>query len=610
MNEKSTMTDSFFKFVSPLQDASYTLRYLRQIYPNLIFDHHSSQSGNEGDFTSGSLKLKQNDLISCRQRKVMSHTDSVDHDDNSYLMGTETYSSTHLDSILNKPKSNESEQKSIPYIIHQKWDIPLIQGVHYDEHELQRFRSCGDEEMDLLLSLYDKTISYERGNQSSEVDIHDVRARLQSFDIVKEMETHIAAQRDSSSTISEPYQIALHAFCERYYKFQSRQDALFIQSIDWDMIQRGMDVFITYSPSVAMVLYYFSLVPGFSIPLINKVLQATQYLAPPSPLNKVMNRLMDTGAFLAILMVRDEKEGDEHDQRLHTPTIPASTLRPGGKGWKMALRVRCLHAKVRRSLLLASSQKWDQENYGIPINQEDMVATLLAFSFNVLYGIEFMAGITLSNQEKVDYMALWRFVGWLLGVDTSILDPCRTNHPRMDSITTKNTFYSCDNNEEKVFRSTTDPLIFQRILMESILCHLMNPDDSSVSMAYHLLQVTTRGDLKANDSNSIRYPRFSFMYRSYLCRRFIGQKLANQLCLPDPMNDPTFLGILAYFLSMTVLIIVRLYLRIIILFPQVRRRAYKSHYRGLDNFLFRWEHGKVRNLKATDASKSCPYYYT
>jgi hypothetical protein len=48
-----------------------------------------------------------------------------------------------------------------------------------------------------------------------------------------------------------------------------------------------------------------------------------------------------------------------------------------------------------------------------------MAATLLAFSINTLKGIEFLAGVDISREEQEDYLALWRYIGWLLGVPTA-----------------------------------------------------------------------------------------------------------------------------------------------------------------------------------------------
>ena len=103
--------------------------------------------------------------------------------------------------------------------------------------------------------------------------------------------------------------------------------------------------------------------------------------------------------------------------------VGIDSLFDGGDGWKAALHVRVLHAKVRRRLMQRQgSKRWNVESLGVPINQEDMAATLLAFSINTLYGVEFIAGAQLSRQEQLDYLALWRYIGWLLGVPTATDD--------------------------------------------------------------------------------------------------------------------------------------------------------------------------------------------
>lgn len=63
---------------------------------------------------------------------------------------------------------------------------------------------------------------------------------------------------------------------------------------------------------------------------------------------------------------------------------------------------------MRNHLLRSSS--YDEKEYGIPINQEDMCVTLLAFQFNVLSTIE-QFGVHLTQQEKEDFTHLWRYIG-------------------------------------------------------------------------------------------------------------------------------------------------------------------------------------------------------
>jgi hypothetical protein len=52
-----------------------------------------------------------------------------------------------------------------------------------------------------------------------------------------------------------------------------------------------------------------------------------------------------------------------------------------------------------------------------------MAVTLLAFSFNVLHGIELTLGRPLPASEQADYLHLWRYIGWLMGLDER-RNPC------------------------------------------------------------------------------------------------------------------------------------------------------------------------------------------
>ena len=117
---------------------------------------------------------------------------------------------------------------------------------------------------------------------------------------------------------------------------------------------------------------------------------------------------------------------------------------PGGKGWAACTRVRLLHAKVRRRLLarggggrggggsggggggngggVSGASSWPLEELGIPINQADLSATLLAFSICVLLGM-LNAGIDVSEEDARDVVAWWRWAGHLMGVDDDT-NPC------------------------------------------------------------------------------------------------------------------------------------------------------------------------------------------
>jgi hypothetical protein len=85
-----------------------------------------------------------------------------------------------------------------------------------------------------------------------------------------------------------------------------------------------------------------------------------------------------------------------------------------GPGFRSSLEVRLIHALVRRHL--PRNPEWDSSEYGLPVNQIDMVATYLAFGPIMLLGVRAL-GIPVTRRESRAVMHLWKYVAWLLGVD-------------------------------------------------------------------------------------------------------------------------------------------------------------------------------------------------
>ena len=103
--------------------------------------------------------------------------------------------------------------------------------------------------------------------------------------------------------------------------------------LDRAALARGQLVFCRYLPLALITLYNYSLVGGFAAPRIARVLEATGYLLG-SPA-AVMTRLFDTTLFVLDCCG------------------PAGAMAPGAAGWCAALRVRAVHARVRRRLRAA-----------------------------------------------------------------------------------------------------------------------------------------------------------------------------------------------------------------------------------------------------------------
>lgn len=85
-----------------------------------------------------------------------------------------------------------------------------------------------------------------------------------------------------------------------------------------------------------------------------------------------------------------------------------------GAGFSSTLHVRLVHGLVRRNL--ARKAEWDATQWGLPVNQIDMVATYLAFNVVTLGGLRFM-GIPITPKESRAVMHLWKYACWLMGVD-------------------------------------------------------------------------------------------------------------------------------------------------------------------------------------------------
>lgn len=87
-------------------------------------------------------------------------------------------------------------------------------------------------------------------------------------------------------------------------------------------------------------------------------------------------------------------------------------------GFKGVLRVRLIHALMRRRV--SELPQWDSAELGVPLNQADMLATYLGFSVVFLLGQRIM-GVKFNDGEAHAVMHLWRYIGWLLGVEEDLL---------------------------------------------------------------------------------------------------------------------------------------------------------------------------------------------
>eukprot|EP00956_Cyclotella_meneghiniana_P013486 scaffold19546_cov65-Cyclotella_meneghiniana.AAC.3 len=472
---------------------------------------------------------------------------------------------------------NEKESNIIE---HFGSEVAFSSQFHYTTCELDPYRFTGDVEMDELL---DYLSTSKQGGCGAFDDV--IRFCEEQY-VIQQAAGECNHVQDTN--IQHPPAVK---FYQHYHQIPPW--------VDWSQIQRGINIFLAYLPASGCALYYRSLVGGFSIPKIVEVLIATRYLVPASmrrgvngevinngvrnesssdDRKRTFERLLDTGGFMACCFAPTDPEA-----------VPAASLRPGGKGWKAALHVRVLHAKVRRSLLKSNS--WDMKN-GVPINQEDLAATLLAFSVNVLLGIEFVAGRPLSESDQRDYLALWRYLGWLLGVDTpeEVVERTRLEGRLKSSNPNMETLYPLDPCGPYKFLDGQqscygDSIIHSHATLESMILHLLHPTKESCQLVHHLLSF----------NGKVRF-------RSEMCRQFLGQPLSDSLGIPNCTD--AMIALMVYFFLMTI----RCYTNLAMTFPWLRQTMIRWHGALQKRFLVIWEvnHNK-RVGAAVGEKKSCPF---
>jgi len=97
--------------------------------------------------------------------------------------------------------------------------------------------------------------------------------------------------------------------------------------------------------------------------------------------------------------------------------FPGELLKIDGKARVALARVRLLHAGLRHWLPASGRYKRTDE---IAINQHDLAITLALFGYVNLRSLALMS--THMNREEIDaYMHLWRYAGYLLGIDEELL---------------------------------------------------------------------------------------------------------------------------------------------------------------------------------------------
>lgn len=190
---------------------------------------------------------------------------------------------------------------------------------------------------------------------------------------------------------------ALRRFCEA-------QALIGTAATGWDeaRLHRGARFFAEYGVQIPMVLHMLSL------PLSYAAWRGARVLCGPSRkmIDDTDRRITATAQMVLDVMAEDGLAGT-------------------GRGRVTVLKVRLWHEILRRQVRNAAP--WDAHEgaagappLGVPINQEDLLGTLMCFSVKVVDGLRRL-GATFRPKEAEDYYYRWRAIGVLLGIRPEII---------------------------------------------------------------------------------------------------------------------------------------------------------------------------------------------
>ncbi len=168
---------------------------------------------------------------------------------------------------------------------------------------------------------------------------------------------------------------------------------------DLDAVETAHDLFLDHGPKFLVLLYYKSLPLLYTDAKGTKVLVKTSRLTNKDRSLRIFaRRIAETGQFLVDVMTQ-------------------GALQKGAKGVAAIQKVRLVHAAIRNFI---QTDEWDEQNWGLPINQEDMALTLMTFSIALIDGLQ-QFNIEESPERLEAYLQTWIAIGHTLGVNKDLL---------------------------------------------------------------------------------------------------------------------------------------------------------------------------------------------
>ena len=163
--------------------------------------------------------------------------------------------------------------------------------------------------------------------------------------------------------------------------------------LDRDAFQPGIQAFHRNSIPVLSAFVAGVLVDGFST-LISKSFAQT-------------GRIFDNGVWRF-------KQNNRHQVEIFWP----GGLERLGEGWKLSVRIRFVHAQIRR--LLGQTDEWQHDAWGVPVSAAHLGYAVSCFAARAVKHSESL-GARYSTEERAGFHDVWRYAGHLMGIPEDIL---------------------------------------------------------------------------------------------------------------------------------------------------------------------------------------------
>jgi ER-bound oxygenase mpaB/B'/Rubber oxygenase, catalytic domain len=185
-----------------------------------------------------------------------------------------------------------------------------------------------------------------------------------------------------------------------------------VAELDVDRLMDAQRLFASYGSEISGALLLAALPQSYAAQWASRALVASTRLQ-----DDFRRRILGTSQFLVVVM-RGAKSKDDIERYWTKGDDPydATLMVP----WKACLAVRLYHAAIRKTL--PPRDQRDQaltiqmgKHNDVPINQEDLLATLLTFTVTVFEVLE-RYGISWTVDDQRAYLEAWDLIGKHLGI--------------------------------------------------------------------------------------------------------------------------------------------------------------------------------------------------